>query len=802
MATTLDTRQSRNRAALPNIGSAVDTKLDVVLGLVDTKLGSLDGDLDAAMEKNAQDRSIKIIEGGLWKWTLSSNALSLSANAYIQVPGLEDQRNTIALGTMSLAADGDVAYVTLVRSGTGPNVLAVSVGQIDTIVLTEDVHIIARRIGDTINIGNTFSLKDGEILELDGALAEINRYFGQLQIKEHPTNKKRVIITGTDTSKLDGTILNQTIRNLILKFDGAEIDFNTGNIYENDGATILGINFTPFDFTGKANEWYHYSIALIASTVNADSTINGQILIVGALDSAPLIADAPKAAFGSGGLPIGQVAIQNDSLVNATAVEDILQSHVMQLGIGGSGGSGSGDASSLLSDYKITLSHSIYDLLSYNIFDIDGDEKVAPSTTASINYASSPMTYKFATGETLVCTDLLDPEFIDAGTDIMQVDVQVNWADDAIDTAAIYEISKDGGTTWEVVNLARIGVGVSYIGTHTFSSDLLEAIHSENNISNWVDQSVGYTDTVSGWAQLFTPSEDIIVNKVNGYFVKSAATTGTLKAALYDTSGINPGNLIIESSTSYDLSTLADGDLELSFDFADAALDGGTPYNTVFTIDGVYVADALSAKITAGGGLSFYTTAWGTSVGSSLVYQVIGVGAKELIVKVTASQDDVLLQGFGVYYDPQPAGSGTEPLNYEKFVINTATNVTEFTLSSFIPTEELLECHILETGQVFKADNNNTEIMSIEGMKITFPNEHFYDLPGYNLTVVFSQNTGQIIDFNENNSAMISENHLGSESPSLDRSVTGRGVKIRNAAGILREITLDENDNIVINSLP
>ena len=331
------------------------------------------------------------------------------------------------------------------------------------------------------------------------------------------------------------------------------------------------------------------------------------------------------------------------------AASNVIENNDITQFLGAGGGGGAGDANSLLADYKVALANSIYDLLSYVIFDIDDDDKIDAATTAVRNYSSSPVTFKFATGDNFTTYDLLDAEFVAGGAELKQVDVQLTWALAQLDVAATYEITRDGGTTWESLSLTRYGNSDTYFGTHVFDVDVI---------------------------------------------------------------------------------------------------------------------------VTA------------------------------LQVRVTASQNDVELQGVGVSYDPQPASSGSEPLNYEKFVISTATNVTEFTLGSFIPNEELLECHVLETGQVFKADNSNLGIMSVEGMKVKFPDEHFYDLPAYDLTIVFSQNTGQTIDFNENNGAMISENHLGSESPSLDRSITGRGIKIRNAAGLLRELTLDENDNIVINSLP
>ncbi len=305
------------------------------------------------------------------------------------------------------------------------------------------------------------------------------------------------------------------------------------------------------------------------------------------------------------------------------------------------------NASSVIVDYKIALSQSIYELLSYVVFDVDKDDKTDGASTATLQKNPSPASYLFATGETFITTDLLDVSFTG---DLLQVDVQATWDLDNLDDAATYEISRDGGTTWETMSLTRADSSNTYFGKHVFTEDI---------------------------------------------------------------------------STSLDL-----------------------------------------------------------------------------IVRVTASQDDVELEALGVFYDAQPASSGTEALKYQKFTISTATNVTEFTLSDFIPVEELVECHVLESGQVFKADNNNSEVMSVEGLKVIFPDNHFYDLPARTLTLVFCQNKGQTIDLSDLNGALLSENHLGSEDASLDKSVNGRGIKLRRPDGTIREITIDNSDNIVINSLP
>lgn len=358
-----------------------------------------------------------------------------------------------------------------------------------------------------------------------------------------------------------------------------------------------------------------------------------------------VLANTTPPAFSKSSLQMLIVKLQDDGTGGQWNFTAPTKSDLEVVIKGGSGG-GSGDANSLLNDYKTMLSQSIYDLLSYAIFDIDTDEKTDIASTASLSFASSPVTYKFLTGQTFITTDLIDPEFTN---DPLQVDVQVSWDLAKLDDNATYEITRDGGTTWETMTLVRADNSNTYFGTHVFDTDV----------------------TVS-----------------------------------------------------------------------------------------------------------------------------------ELQVRVTASQDDVELQGIGVYYDPQPASSGTEALKYQSFSVNTGDQEVTLTLTDFIPVEELLEIHVPIRGQVYKAINTEPLLPTINGMDVVFPTDFFYDLPAENLAVLLVQNSGQTIDTNDSNGALLAENSLGSESASLDKSVAGKGIKLRRPDGTLRELTIDDNDNISIKSLP
>lgn len=101
----------------------------------------------ASVSGSNQDRNMKLVRGGNWAWNSGTNTLSWSAAAAIQIPSLLETRNNIVAGSVVLTNDGDVAYVEVNRSGATPANLTVSVSAIDTLVMTNNTLIIARKLG-------------------------------------------------------------------------------------------------------------------------------------------------------------------------------------------------------------------------------------------------------------------------------------------------------------------------------------------------------------------------------------------------------------------------------------------------------------------------------------------------------------------------------------------------------------------------------------------------------------------------------------------------------------------------------
>jgi hypothetical protein len=120
-------------------------------------------------------------------------------------------------------------------------------------------------------------------------------------------------------------------------------------------------------------------------------------------------------------------------------------------------------------------------------------------------------------------------------------------------------------------------------------------------------------------------------------------------------------------------------------------------------------------------------------------------------------------------------------------------NLSTFAVTSFILDKDLVKCYWAESGLCLIYPG-----FQISGNSLVFPTNTFYDVTDVDVTLVVQQLEGASFDNSDTNGALLTENHLGSTSAGLDRSVAGRGIYLRNANGVLREVALDIDDNLVV----
>lgn len=162
-----------------------------------------------------------------------------------------------------------------------------------------------------------------------------------------------------------------------------------------------------------------------------------------------------------------------------------------------------------------------------------------------------------------------------------------------------------------------------------------------------------------------------------------------------------------------------------------------------------------------------------------------------LLLRVTATTS-CKLKAFGVFYDEQ-IGSVVPGISaLEKVTFSGDSDIYSFTLTQFLPDANRLKVYDLKTGQVYRYT-----AFTLSGKTVTFPAGTFL-VPGETVELLFDQSEGSGYDNSDSNSSLMAANHLGSEDTSIDKSVSGRGILIKNANGELKEIWLDEFNNLQI----
>ncbi|MDZ4810760.1 MAG: hypothetical protein SGI96_21195 [Bacteroidota bacterium] len=161
------------------------------------------------------------------------------------------------------------------------------------------------------------------------------QFKSQLQITLDEINPKRVKLSGADIELLDGRILRQEISKKIMKFEGAVIDLETGDVFESDGITPYPDSFLPSAIPIANYGWY--SIGLIPDIADSENRMTVKVRVEPAIGFNVTSESAPRANF-VGSKPIGEVFVQSDGVT----IENLLEENISQMGFGAGGGGGVG----------------------------------------------------------------------------------------------------------------------------------------------------------------------------------------------------------------------------------------------------------------------------------------------------------------------------------------------------------------------------------------------------------------------------------------------------------------------------
>lgn len=473
----------------------------------------------------------------------------------------------------------------------------------------------------TYRNGRWIALEEAELIRL-------------ARIEEHASDGDRVEITAAEQALPLGQTLTLELSGLRVSFSGAEIDFVTGEVFEDDGSTPLGQDFIPSLPTGT--NWRWFSITLIPSTVNADQTINAQILVIPAETEAATKAAAEKPGVASTGKALGFVAIQGDGGggINAITWDDI-----DQIAPGGSGG-GIGDITDIQTRIDDIHDDSAYQLQTPLVYKVVEDD-LTESGTASFSIVDGA--YDFEAAENLLTIDLIDyTEFNANGAqDIGEIDVLMFQNLETVDTGFTLEATRDG-VNYREVTMERVGETDLWQGSTDFPDDdrsiAAAATLTENDVVG--DGGDPLDDIDERWAQSFTLTDDSFITQVTwALWVNTGSPTGNVFCDIHEDNGGVPG-VIIATSDPNDIASIGGGaTLDDVFSFpskpilnasdtywvsvrpsADATLDGSNFFR-VQRDGGNPFAGGVAATSADGG------QTWGALAGTDALFRVTGEAA-------------------------------------------------------------------------------------------------------------------------------------------------------------------------------
>lgn len=593
--------------------------------------------------------------------------------------------------------------------------------------------------------------------------------------------------TGTDRSR---TI--PPINNLMPSYaGGGSITFNASTGVATGTGLTLATSYTLPSMTNGQWVWVMVMINGL-----------GNFLLSFGTPGASKAAATKPVAF-SNTFAIGLVAIQRGSSTYGTVNNE----NIVQF-VGGGGGGGSGTGNPILETVKNTLLDSTYELVTPNIFKVNENALVDGASTGA--YSLITNAFEFAsTGQTYVSRQMLDSsEFLGQSKDVNKVMLQALWTPGSVDTAATYQVSRDGGTNWKNVTMSRVGVATeTYVGEYTWTSeDTAVSVGTAGGTGATTALNLTTNARIAGPAQLTSTTLFAAATQVRFTLARTGSPTGNLYASLVKLSGglvsTNPAD-VIASSGPLDMSTLTGSATVYTFSMGPGILAPGTSYAVVLRADYISfsagVNEVVVTRASSGTTGQLYNATTGVwSSGTISVPEITILGRSlDLRVRIASSAGSRALDGVAIYYDPtymSPA-TGVKRLDTKRFM--STDNLSSFTIN-FLPDPDLLTVYYVEGGQAFRFG-----AFSLDGYTVRFPTNSFNNGGvASTVTLVFEQTSGGSFDNSDLNRSLMSSNYLGSMDGSNDLSSPARGIKLRNGAGTLVELAIDSSNNIIISTLP
>ena len=227
---------------------------------------------------------------------------------------------------------------------------------------------------------------------------------------------------------------------------------------------------------------------------------------------------------------------------------------------------------------------------------------------------------------------------------------------------------------------------------------------------------------------------------------------------------------------------LASGDYWIS-------IEVDSVYSASYSV-GVNEISAQSSSLLSGN--VYNGSTWSSTPSYGLKYAING-HSYNLQLKVQSSASNKKLKAIGVLFNEELSGP-VDSNNYRQvFVFYGSENKVNFHLTKFIPDADKLKVYDANSGQVYVYP-----AFSVDGRTVTFPSGTFQTLTAELITLRFEQVEGSVFDNSDTNANLLATNHLGSNDPTIDKSIAGRGIILRRPDGTLRELIITNSDTVSI----
>jgi hypothetical protein len=542
---------------------------------------------------------------------------------------------------------------------------------------------------------------------------------------------------------------------------------------------------------------------------------SGAIQILWSSPAASLAVVAnPGTLFIKTGLPLGYVDLisYGSGFKTSGSTSNIIENSVndvpciWRFGSGAGGSGGAGDANTILESLKNQFEKSFFQLLTPGIFSTDQDTKVDPSSTGAYSLVDDTFNFQ-ASGRTLVTKNLLDMgEFGNNSNPLPEVEVTAYWAPGYVDTLANYAVSRDGGSTWNTLSMDRVGSTDAFYGNVRFAvSEPNTTILSQPSAGSARELNATTRQMVS---QPFTLSASIkyLIRGATVSLLKLGSPSGIVFISVCADNAGQPGEVLSET-LSVNVSSLATGSNSITLpDFVLPA--SSSTYHFKIRTDADYKSSyvasskSISVQVSPSGSnpsmgyMKVYdsTGGWVTSATDNLTMTLSGI-ALDLRLRIISGSASKL-SAFGVFYDKsQPAAVASGSLNIQEFEFLGSANTYQFTITKFLPHPDLLRVYDVFTGQCYVYGS-----FGLQGSTVVFESGPFYQ-PGQTVRLRFVQIEGTVFDNSDVNGLLLAANSLGSTNSAIDRSVAGKGIFLRRPDGTLREIYINNSDQLAVRSV-